>query len=110
LLMFLFHFGHVVCTVNLAKMILIFPPMFWSSLVPCPVGMIFPFFLLQIVDKFDKLAGSNPVRVVFFSRHKNPEHSVTLLLKPLYSNPIYTLYPQRNCTFDFSFWFLISNS
>ncbi|KAJ9578913.1 hypothetical protein L9F63_004870, partial [Diploptera punctata] len=26
--------GHVACTVNLAKMVLIFPPMFWSSLVP----------------------------------------------------------------------------
>ncbi|KAJ9601661.1 hypothetical protein L9F63_000194, partial [Diploptera punctata] len=25
---------HVACTVNLAKMVLIFPPMFWSSLVP----------------------------------------------------------------------------
>ncbi|KAJ9588212.1 hypothetical protein L9F63_018376, partial [Diploptera punctata] len=27
-------FSHVACTVNLAKMVLIFPPMFWSSLVP----------------------------------------------------------------------------
>ncbi|KAJ9598526.1 hypothetical protein L9F63_010797, partial [Diploptera punctata] len=29
-----FILGHVACTVNLAKMVLIFPPMFWSSLVP----------------------------------------------------------------------------
>ncbi|KAJ9581398.1 hypothetical protein L9F63_023425, partial [Diploptera punctata] len=29
-----FVLGHVACTVNLAKMVLIFPPMFWSSFVP----------------------------------------------------------------------------
>ncbi|KAJ9579672.1 hypothetical protein L9F63_004674, partial [Diploptera punctata] len=42
-----FVLGHVACTVNLAKMVLIFPPMFWS-MSSWGILMIFPFFYASI--------------------------------------------------------------